>query len=205
MIYESPDQARAAHRAPASTTQMAARWLHPVGNGRQQANLNSKSARYCSSPPLLDQPTEVTHFVGTSGTAPRASVPGPGVAPETCFVAAGGMVTNGGLREQEVRQNLKPSSQGKAAQDSDGRPDTVSEQLTAVSCQYGTSPWALGVRPHGHGTLETQGWGPKRGSQTCSPTFRPQAFRAIRAGTCIISARAVSETCSAADRSDLPT
>ena len=38
-------------------------------------------------------------------------------------------------------------------------------------------PWALWVRPHGHGTLEARGWGPKRGSQTCSPTFRPQDFR----------------------------
>ena len=34
MIYESPDQARAAHRAPASTTQMAARWLRPGGSLR---------------------------------------------------------------------------------------------------------------------------------------------------------------------------
>ena len=38
-------------------------------------------------------------------------------------------------------------------------------------------PWALWVRPHGHGTLEARGWGPKRGSQICSPTFRPQDFR----------------------------
>jgi hypothetical protein len=45
------------------------------------------------------------HSVGPRGTAPAASVPRPGVAPETCFVAVEGMVTDGGLREQEVRHS----------------------------------------------------------------------------------------------------
>ena len=47
----------------------------------------------------------VLHSVGPRGTAPAASVPRPGVAPETCLVAVEGMVTDGGLREQEVRHS----------------------------------------------------------------------------------------------------
>ena len=60
-------------------------------------------------------------------------------------MAVGGMVTNGGLREQEVRQirirvsrALLEDALNPITRDSDGRPDTVSGQLTAVSCQYGT-------------------------------------------------------------------
>ena len=87
------------------------------------------------------------------------------------------MVTNGGLREQEVRQNLKPSSQGKTAQDSDGRPDTVSERLTAVSCQYGTStlgPWGA---PSWARYLRDSGMGPEAGQSDMQPNFPPSSLQ----------------------------
>ena len=123
-----------------------------------------------------------------------------------------GMVTNGGLREQEVRQlEIRVKGRGwrsrktPEARDSVRLPDTASGQLTAVSCQYGaTTPRPLGAALMGIGTSEARGGAGKQAARRCSTTFRPPAVRSSLRGHLNCQQRAVPETCSAAVRSDLP-
>jgi hypothetical protein len=116
---------------------------------------HSGPAGMCQTQPR--KPSMVLHSLGPRGTAPAASVesvPRPGVALETCFVAD--RTDDNQRRPSRARgtANLKSESRGRGwrtrktpeTRDSDRLPDTASGRLTAVSCQYGalaTTPRAL--------------------------------------------------------------
>ena len=135
----------------------------------------------CQTQPRIS--SRALHSVGPRGTAPAASVPRPGVAPETCFVAVEGMVTDGGLREQEVRHS---ETRGRGWRSCNTRPQKPATQartgsrtrhpgssLQSVVSTARPLPASSGCCPHGHRHPRGTGVGPESRQPTVQCNFPP--------------------------------